>query len=258
MIAKSAEYVNLRPKTKTTIDQMAGKSIFEGGAARLVSRDCALCGTRSFNSLCQPCTADLPQRRITGCRLCAAVSSSGEICGHCLVDPPKFDETVVAFDYVFPLDRLLQAYKFREHLALVNLFADALETAVRRRGGELPTRVVPLPLSRARLAERGFNQSALLAERVANSLKLKYAPHGLLKVRDTPPQSGLNREARQKNVRGAFDCGGSLAGEHIALVDDVMTTGATLAEAAKAIKKAGATRVSAWVVARGPSMVATP
>lgn len=83
---------------------------------------------------------------------------------------------------------------------------------------------------------------------------LSYAPHGLLKIRDTPPQAGLDREARLKNVRGAFDCGESLAGQHIAIVDDVMTTGATLSEAAKVLKKAGATFVSAWVVARADRM----
>jgi ComF family protein len=110
-----------------------------------------------------------------------------------------------------------------------------------------------LPLARKRLAERGFNQSALLAELAAKELGIGYAPHGLLKVRDTPPQAGLDRAARLKNVRGAFDCGESLAGLRIALVDDVMTTGATLSEAAKVLKKAGASFVSAWVVARADS-----
>lgn len=167
---------------------------------------------------------------------------------------PAFDETIAAFQYRFPLDRLMQSFKFNENLALTELFTEALLSQIRQyvavAKGKLPDRVIPLPLARKRLAERGFNQSAVLAARVATQLGLPYAPHGLLKIRDTPPQAGLDREARLKNVRGAFDCGESLTGQHIAIVDDVMTTGATLSEAAKVLKKAGAVFVSAWVVAR--------
>lgn len=156
---------------------------------------------------------------------------------------------------------MIQSFKFNENLALTALFADALLTKVRHhaktKDGQLPDRVIPLPLARRRLAERGFNQSALLAEEVAGRMGLSYAPHGLLKIRDTPPQAGLDREARLKNVRGAFDCGEPLAGQHIAIVDDVMTTGATLSEAAKVLKKAGATFVSAWVVARADRMTSS-
>ena len=173
---------------------------------------------------------------------------------------PAFDETLAAFHYRFPLDRLLQSYKFNENLALTALFADTLAETIRRHSTAnqqaLPDRVIALPLARKRLAERGFNQAAVLAQRVARKLTLSYAPHGLLKVRDTPPQAGLNREARLKNVRGAFDCGESLTGQHIAVVDDVMTTGATLSEAAKVLKKAGARLVSAWVVARADRLPA--
>lgn len=154
----------------------------------------------------------------------------------------------------------MQSYKFNENLALTALFADTLAETIRRHSTAnqqaLPDRVIALPLARKRLAERGFNQAAVLAQRVARKLTLSYVPHGLLKVRDTPPQAGLNREARLKNVRGAFDCGESLSGQHIAVVDDVMTTGATLSEAAKVLKKAGARLVSAWVVARADRLPA--
>jgi ComF family protein len=188
---------------------------------------------------------------------CAAHASAGQLCGACLAEAPAFDETVAAFGYAFPLDRLLQSYKFNENLSLTAMFSAALLAAVRQHHTQpestLPDRVIALPLARKRLAERGFNQSALLAELVAKELGIGYAPYGLLKVRDTPPQAGLDRAARLKNVRGAFDCGESLAGLRIALVDDVMTTGATLSEAAKLLKKAGASFVSAWVVARADS-----
>ena len=138
-----------------------------------------------------------------------------------------------------------------------------VETArakVIRRSGPHSSRRVAKALAKpsGRLAERGFNQSALLAESLARAMQIDFATHGLLKIRDTLPQAGLNRAARLKNVRGAFDCARSLAGRHVALVDDVMTTGATLSEAAKALKKAGAASVSAWVLARAGREWAMP
>lgn len=237
---------------------MAGTSIFGNARAKqLFSQDCQLCGVRTAASLCRDCERDLPYRITGGCPRCAAHAPAGQLCGACLADVPVFDETVAAFDYAFPLDRLLQSYKFNENLSLTSVFSAALLAAVRQHlqqsGAPLPDRVIALPLARKRLAERGFNQSALLAELMAKHLDIAYAPHGLLKVRDTPPQAGLDRPARLKNVRGAFDCGESLAGLRIALVDDVMTTGATLSEAAKVLKRAGATYISAWVVARADS-----
>lgn len=130
------------------------------------------------------------------------------------------------------------------------MFADAVARAVDAGDGQhRPVLVIPLPLAPKRLAERGFNQAALLGAQVSKILGLRFEARGMLRVRETPPQTGLNREARLKNVRGAFDCTQRLAG-HVAIVDDVMTTGATLSEAAKVLKKAGAARVSAWVIAR--------
>ncbi len=234
---------------------MAGTPIFGITRAKpLFSQDCQLCGTRTGASLCGGCERDLPVRSQAGCPRCAAHSPARLLCGECLADPPAFDETVAAFSYAFPLDRLLQSFKFNENLSLTSLFSAALLAAVQRHhagtGIALPDRIIALPLARKRLAERGFNQSALIAEWVARNLQVPYASRGLLKVRDTPPQAGLNRVARLKNVRNTFDCGESLTGLRIAVVDDVMTTGATLSEAASVLRKAGATFVSAWVLAR--------
>lgn len=145
----------------------------------------------------------------------------------------------------------MQAYKFNANLGLLPLFATAIARAVGARDAQRkPDLVIPLPLAAMRLAERGFNQSALLGAQVSKTLGTRFEARGMLRVRETPPQSGLNREARLRNVRGAFDCKHRLDGKHVAIVDDVMTTGATLSEAAKVLKKAGAVRVSAWVIAR--------
>lgn len=217
------------------------------GLPQLFSQDCQLCGLRTADTLCASCSRELPLWSATGCPRCGEQAAPGQLCGACLAHPPAFDHTIAAFRYAFPLDRLVQSFKFNANLALADLFASALAGAA---GCVRPDTLIALPLARKRLAERGFNQSALLAERVARRLDIDYAAHGLLKVRDTPPQAGLNRRARLKNVRGAFASEASLAGKHVALVDDVMTTGATLSEAARTLKLAGAATVSAWVVAR--------
>jgi ComF family protein len=218
---------------------------------RAFSQDCALCDARCQSCLCAACMADLPRQQRLGCPSCNAPSADDQRCGRCLVHPPQFDRTISAFRYRYPLDRLVQAYKFRANLSLLPLFADALIEAIgKHHPAPLPDLIVPLPLAPKRLAERGFNQSALLGDKLASALAIKFESRGMLRVRETPPQSGLNREARLKNVRGAFDCAKSLAGKRVAIVDDVMTTGATLSEAARALKRAGAIEVSAWVIAR--------
>ena len=219
--------------------------------ASVLSQDCTLCGVRSRASLCDDCHRDLPFRHTQSCPRCNAQSNESQICGACLTEPPHFDETTSAFRYAYPLDRLVQAYKFNANLGLLPLFADALARAIRANGAPAPPDlVIPLPLAPRRLAARGFNQSSLLGERVSKTLGIRFEARGMLRVRETPPQAGLNREARLKNMRGAFDCAQRLDGRHVAVVDDVMTTGATLSEAAKALKKAGAAQVSAWVIAR--------
>lgn len=226
------------------------------GLSGLFSQDCQLCGRRSTDTLCAACAADLPVHPAGGCPRCGEVAMQGQVCGACLSQAPAFDHTVAAFRYAFPLDRLVQSLKFNANLSLASMLAEALAGAVHKAEADgvlRPDLVVALPLAKGRLAERGFNQSALLAGAVARRLGLEYSTHGLLKVRETVPQAGLSRAARLKNVRGAFAGDPALAGRHVALVDDVMTTGATLSEAAKTLKKCGALGVSAWVVARvGP------
>lgn len=215
----------------------------------LPAQPCILCGSGSHNGLiCKDCDAELPRLPEALCPVCSLPSIRGLVCGHCLKHPPWIDHSFAAFRYAFPMDRLIQELKYRERLILANHLADALA----RRVTLLPDFLVALPLHPARLRERGFNQSLLLARRIAYRLDIPLLVNICERVRDTPPQSGLPWKERDKNVRQAFACkeNGRVKGKHVAIVDDVMTTGASTGELAHMLKQAGAREVSAWVVAR--------
>ena len=155
-----------------------------------------------------------------------------------------------AFDYRFPIDRLVARFKFSADLAAGAYLGSALARAVAP--GTRPDLVVASPASAARLRERGFNPALALARRVGRSLGLVVDAGALAKIRHTPPQSGLDRASRRRNLRGAFELRRSVVGMHVAVVDDVMTTGSTLSELAGELREAGARRISGWVVARTP------
>jgi len=169
------------------------------------------------------------------------------VCGRCLSQPPHYDATVAALGYAFPADALVHALKFRGELALAPLLSALLKERIR----EKVDCIIPVPLSPQRLRERGYNQAVEVARHLGGRLEID----ACARQRDAPPQAGLDREARRRNVRGAFRCDRSFAGERVAVVDDVMTTGATLDELARALKAAGAATVSNWVVCRTASDV---
>jgi len=212
---------------------------------------CYLCRGSAGGLLCAACDADLPRLDGLRCPRCALASPGGATCGRCLAQPPAYDATVAALAYAFPADVLVQALKFRSELSLAPLLAAML--AARLPADARPDYVLPMPLAAARLRARGFNQSLEVARALVRGTALRLAPRLAERARDTPPQFGLPLEARAKNVRGAFRCDASLEGAEVAVVDDVMTTGATLEELAATLKRAGAARVVNWVVARTPA-----
>jgi len=165
-----------------------------------------------------------------------------------LQKPPAFDHAVAAFSYSFPIDQLIKALKFHERLILVDFLADALAKCITSK----PDFIIAVPLHPTRLRERGFNQSQLLAVRISKQLGIPLLTDACQRVRDTPPQSSLPWKERDKNIRNAFSMepDGRVQGKHVAIMDDVMTTGASLGEIARTLKLAGASEVSAWVVAR--------
>jgi ComF family protein len=208
--------------------------------------DCLLCGVESGPELlCAACAAELPALA-ESCPRCALPSPAAAVCGSCLNRPPRFDATLALWRYEFPCDQLVQALKYRARLALAGFFARSLAS---RTMPEVDL-IVPMPLHPRRLAERGFNQALEIARGLARRLGRPLEPRGVLRVKHTLPQTELPYEERAKNVRGAFLCGLDLSGKSVAVVDDVMTTGATLNELARALKRAGAARVENFVIAR--------
>jgi len=218
--------------------------------------DCLLCGasprTGEVAEVCDGCRHALPVMGADSCSQCAAVSHEGKLCGACLSNPPAFSAAVAAFHYAFPVAQVISQLKYGSRLALASWLGDSLAEVARKRASGVDV-VMPLPLARERIAERGFNQSGLLAKRVCMKLGLSLELDAFQRIRNTPSQATLDHEARIKNMRGAFLCdaqGGRFEGMTVAVIDDVMTTGATLDSAAKALRAAGVARVEAWVVTR--------
>jgi ComF family protein len=213
-------------------------------ASVLFGGSCFLCRGRAQDLLCAECDADLPRLESALCPRCALPSPGGALCGRCLSKPPAYDATRAALAYDFPADALVHALKFRGELALAPLLASLL---LERTRADAVDHVVPAPLSRERLRQRGYNQSV----EIARHLRRQALDVALCeRTRDGRPQIELPYDERQSNVRGAFRCTRSLIGARIAVVDDVMTTGATLHEIARTLKAAGAAHVVNWVVAR--------
>lgn len=214
----------------------------------LFGRNCFLCGSAAAEDLCAPCWNSLPYPSPQHCPICALPTEEDRVCGACLAHPPAFDRTLAAVNYAFPIDALLHSLKYRTNLALAPVLADLLLAQIDK--AVLPDFIIPMPLHRVRLRERGFNQAMEIGRQISKKLGVPLLPALCRRVRDTASQTGLPWKERGKNIQDAFDCEGKLNGKRIAIVDDVMTTGATLNELARILRKCGAVHISAWVVAR--------
>jgi ComF family protein len=213
-------------------------------------QDCALCGTASGDAvICVACDAALPKLEMR-CDRCAVPLPMAGTCGQCQRHAPVFDSALAVFEYRFPVDRVIHRFKYSGDLAMGRWLA--LRLLDRVRCEPLPDLVVAPPLTAARLRERGFNQAIEIAKVVAKGLGMRCALAGLAKVRETSPQPALGRRQRRANLRDAFRCDLELEGRHVALVDDVVTTGATADALARVLKAAGAASVGVWAVARTP------
>ena len=232
-------------------------------AGAFLAQSCALCHLPSGNSpICPACTKDLPVLPDIRCERCALPLPVGQPvgappCPDCHRHPPRFNSATAAWVYAFPVDTLIRDFKYGHHLYLGRFFADhlalALAQAWRTSQQPRPDLIIPMPLHPNRLRSRGFNQAAEIARHLARCLKIPCAYNALIRMHDTPPQAGLPREARWHNLLGAFACPTRLDGHRVLLVDDVLTTGASLSACAEMLREAGATHVEVAVVARTPT-----
>lgn len=215
---------------------------------------CLLCSARGAAGLdlCIDCAAELPRNRHCCARCALPMPTSVELCGQCQRRTPRWDAAWAPFRYGWPLDRLESRYKFAADLAA----GRALSTLWQRESIPiaLPELIVPVPLHRTRLRRRGYNQSLELAWPLAKSLGIPLRNDLLQRLKPTAAQTELDAATRRRNVRGAFVAReGVTWPAHVAIIDDVMTTGATLGECARVMKRAGVRRVDVWALARAPS-----
>lgn len=210
---------------------------------------CALCNERSGTALlCDPCMNGLPPMPAC-CPACALPIRDDLMCSGCRQYPPPLQRVVAAHAYAFPVDRLIGALKYGGQLALAAPLGDTLAAAVQRHAATRPEILLPIPLAAARQRRRGFNQAIEIARVVSRQTGVPMG-RGLVRCVDTAPQAGSTAAQRRHALRGAFGVTMPFRYRHVALVDDVMTTGSTLAEAAHCLIAAGVGRVDAYVVGR--------
>ena len=224
-------------------------------------QNCVLCTQNientppSIHAICRPCLNELPWHPKTSCPQCG-LSSKGMVCGSCLNSAPDFDATHAVFLYAYPIDAMMVRYKYGNMLSLSDTFGKFLaeRTTLDFLNDNHIDLIIPMPMHPQRLKERGFNQALEIAKVLTRNCKDKLVYKSVERQTLTPPQASLPLKERVKNIKGAFkvnvEVKDKFSGKRIAIVDDVMTTGASLNELAKTLKKAGAAHVECWVVAR--------
>ncbi|VVP82338.1 hypothetical protein PS938_00789 [Pseudomonas fluorescens] len=222
-------------------------------------QSCLLCDepAEGVPPVCTACEFELPWLG-DHCITCALpLPAAGLTCGHCLKQPPAFEQVIAPWTYNFPVDSLITRFKHNTKWPFGRLLAELLAQCLQHRFEDdlpRPHALIPVPLATRRLRQRGFNQAAMLARWLSASLDIPCDERLLLRTQDTDAQQALNAEARRKNLRNAFALtpGAIVKGQHLALVDDVLTTGATAQALARLLMDAGAARVDVYCLARTP------
>ncbi len=220
----------------------------------LLPPTCIRCGSSGHApafDLCAHCEAEFVTNDIA-CVACALPLPANTVgaCAACRRRPRQFDAAFAPYLYEYPVDRLVQLFKYQGHLEIGRVLAELVARALAAEVAVRPDALIPVPLARAKLRERGFNQALELARPIARALSLPVRTDLCTRVRLTQDQAGLGARERRRNVRGAFRTQVKAMPGHVALIDDVLTTGSTCEELARELKRAGALRVDVWVIAR--------
>lgn len=216
---------------------------------------CVLCSAPSRRTLdlCIACERDLPQLQ-NYCQYCAQplINTKMAICGACLKQAPPFAKTVVPYAYEEPIISLISGLKFQNKLVYARLLGSLLAQHLKNHYHHqaLPACIIPIPLHAQRLQERGYNQAIELARPVSAALGIPLSLHDSQRIRMTVAQSSISAKERGKNVKGAFQVTLPTAIQHVAIIDDVITTGHTVTELSGILRNAGATTIDVWCCAR--------
>lgn len=221
----------------------------------LIPRKCLLCDqildqhTAPSENFCICCHQTLPFIT-TACPICAAVLDKPDICGQCLTRPPYFEFSLSAFEFLQPVSYLIYKFKYQHQFYLGHILSLELCRAILMMNARLPDLIIPVPLHKKRLRQRGFNQSAIIARHLAKKLKIPCKNNYLARHKFSAPQVELSARQRRIAVNNAFIINHHRHYRHIALIDDVVTTTHTVNQAAKALKLGGTNMVSVWSLAR--------
>lgn len=218
--------------------------------------NCVVCGHLTFRqiAICHACEVELPQLE-PGCQKCALplMSEIGRhaICGKCLKNPPPFDQTLALYHYAPPIRQLLHSLKFNSNLSYSRVLGQLMIPSIEQHYStcNLPESIIPMPLHPTRLRQRGFNQALEIAKPIAKKLKVPINYSQAHRIRATLAQTLIPAKLRYKNVKNAFQVKPFKA-THVAVVDDVMTTGFSASELCIALRRIGITRIDLWCCAR--------
>jgi ComF family protein len=224
----------------------------------LFPRVCVLCDAPGHQhlDLCNGCIAELPWLKDC-CVICAVPLSISQrnLCGQCLVNEPSYSRCISAFEYRYPVDRLIIKFKFSQQLIIGKVLAYLAAGIIQQQTDEnnLPDLLVPVPIHPKRLRQRGFNQALEIADVISEVLVIPVDYQSCSRLINTASQKSLSAKQRHSNLRDAFSVNRSLADQSIAIIDDVMTTGATAEALTSCMVKAGARNVQVWTLARTPA-----
>jgi ComF family protein len=221
----------------------------------LLTPSCIACGNRGSTKLdlCNSCRDQL----VFNTRCCLRCSiplvvEEAELCGSCLRRPPRYQSSYCAFEYGYPIAELVRTLKYGHSLSHAQVLGTLLAEYLQQHRNQWPQCIMPVPLSTERYLQRGFNQAIELGRVLESQLHIPMNTHLLQRVRHTIEQAGLSRRERRKNLRNAFAVTATEVPTHIAILDDVVTTGSTMNEIARTLRRAGVKQIEVWAVARAP------
>jgi len=217
-----------------------------------IQQSCILCGARNYKDycICEDCLKDLPFIN-NGCEICGIpVDNSTNICGKCITTPPTFQSTISLLNYDPPVDYLVKNLKYRNQTVIAELIGKLIGEKISHRQQKKPDCIIPIPLHPNRLKKRGFNQALEIARPISRKLRIPINTNAFSRIIDTKPQFELNASDRTKNLKNAFQQNHKINVKHVAIIDDVMTTGSTVDAFSNLLIESGINKIEVWTGAR--------